>query len=78
MYCTHVHHRFFTNLFSQEMINEADREGAGEVSIDDFMRIMKEAEDALVLRNVKAYVILVPDGHLSQCTTCDICNMPTK
>ena len=55
------------------MINEADREGAGEVSIDDFMRIMKEAEDALVLRNVKAYVILVPDGHLSQCT-----NMPTK
>jgi len=26
----------------QEMIDEADREGSGEVSMDDFMRIMKK------------------------------------
>ena len=26
----------------QEMIDEADREGTGEVSLDDFMRIMKK------------------------------------
>jgi len=27
----------------QEMIDEADREGSGEVSLDDFMRLMKKA-----------------------------------
>ena len=28
----------------QEMIDEADREGTGEVSLEDFMRIMKKAD----------------------------------
>ena len=30
------------NLFIQEMIDEADREGKGEVAQDDFLRIMKK------------------------------------